>query len=92
MKIPHHVKTASPFVAWIGANQTIETIREHFFLSAHEFLSHAKLLYISLPTTGGIAAVALLLWWFKKHEDKTDADNQKCLAEIRERDKKEATI
>jgi hypothetical protein len=66
MKLPTHYKVSGPITGFIIADKTIDTLREHFFLAAHEWLSHAKLLGYSLPATGVVALLAFFVYRHRK--------------------------
>lgn len=63
MKKHHIAGPAAGLTTFVAANQTVDTVREHIFLSAHEFISHAGLLRYSLAACVLTAVAAGIVKW-----------------------------
>lgn len=69
--LPARHKVGGAYVgSFIVADKTIDTVREHFFLAAHEWLTHSHLLPYSLATVGAVTVAGVI--WHRRRKGKED--------------------
>lgn len=67
-KLHDHHKIAVPVVLGSIADHTVDMIREHFFLAAHEFIAHEHLLFYSLSAA---ATIGIMVSVVRKRKSKS---------------------
>lgn len=60
-RLKGHHKVFGPVAGFIVADKTIDTVREHVFLVAHEWVSHHGYLWLTLAGCLGAACVPLAM-------------------------------